>query len=449
MPQSESKAVVYIPVPGSPYDAQDIDAEILRDVLKNHVLADQIDKVIPQIFSGMYSLTLRDQAGEENEDVSGRLRAMVETPSVQMWSRMKQCWIDVHAWGPCLMYADWSRPRGSAETVLAEMSRLDPYSFRNPPPGAKKMYSPILQGITLNEAGELELWQTQAEDAKPVKVDNTYLLKDSASTELAGSSKILPLIPIVRMYNECWDAQNQKVYRVASPIMFIKVKDPQEGDEEYAQTIMRNWGRNTAFQLRENMEFVEMTIHDEETALDTLDKLEGIIKAHFYAGSNVQRQGATIGGNAAAEKETSDEWIMGQRTMIEDLFEFLLQPYLDRNGYAGWSIEIRIDARPQNPGELELKQAELGYRTRTLSPNEVRRRLGEQDVDDEKLAEIAAQWDLITPAAPSSPWDAPLGEVERRAAIVEKVANADPMDPERYMSFQEQVDFLKGKKAAQ
>lgn len=451
MPPRNEEGVIYVAQPGSRYDAQEIDADELAKVAENEYLRAQYRKVLPQIFSGMYRLTVRDHDGEEDEELTMRIKAMVEAPGVDLWSRMRQSWLDVRQWGPCLVYPRWVRSPGSAEVVLRELRRLDPYTFRHPPSERLgQVYSELLPGITLSEDGELELWQTQdALQLEPVRLKRgVLLLKDPMSAGLAGDSDILSLVPILRMLADAWAAQDQKVYRIGSPIMFIKVVNPEQGDREYAQTILRNWGKDTAFQLRENMEFVEMKLHDNETALNTIEKLEEIVRAHFNPASALQKEGSTIGGNAAAEKETADEWIMGERSMIEDLWEGVVQRYLELNGFEGYSIELTIAARVQAPGDLELRQAQLGWQTRTLSPNEVRQRIGAPEIDDEKLAEIAAQWSLVTPSAPMSPWDAPLGEVEQRARVVQTIASADPVDPERYMTFREQRDFLRGAKGS-
>jgi len=457
MAASNAEGMIYIPVPGSRYDVRDIDADVLREVLGNEFVKSQYKRLLPRIFSGMYRLSAKDGEGEEDEDLTNHLMAMYEAPGVDLWSRMRQSWLDIRQYGPFVMYPRWGR--NGAERTIMEFRRLDPYSFRYGPTSMLgAVYSEILQGITLGDDGEVEFYQIQDDTSiEPVKLKKgVLLLRDPLDTSLAGESDIIPLIPIVRMLSDAMLAQAQKVYRVGAPIMFISV-DPVGGrpdDKEYAENVIENWGRDTAFQLRPNMKFVELQIRDEETALATIDKLQSIIEAHFNGAANLQAaQGSTIGGNAASAKETDDEMIMGERTMIEDLWEGVLQQYFVLNGYEGYTVEITIAAKKQSPGYIEARQAEVGFSTGCMTINERREKLGLSPLDDTAIAELLEERAAVqaaigsVPSGPDEAFGAPLGEMEQRARVVRELAQADPMDPERYMSFEEQREILRPKKA--
>ena len=444
MPASNEEGAVYVSAAGSYYAAPDVDADTLGEALLNGYVQEQLDKTSSKIFNGMYSLRVLDAEGEEDEEASKRVQSMVESSGVLLWSRMKQAWQDIFCWGPCIIYPKWAQNGG--EAVLEEMRRLPPETFKQAPSLSAEVYSELLPGITL-EDGELAFYQTQdVMQLTPVRLrKGVVLLKDPTSTQLAGSSKAVYLVPPVKMISFCWDAQMQKINRVGAPIMFIKLNAPYtDGDKAYAQTILNNWGKGMSYQLRPNMELVGLDITDNEHALNTIAKLEKRIEAPFRPGSSLDKEGASIGGNAAAQKETEDDWILGQRAMIEDLFEGLLQQYLVRNGYEGYSIELQIAARTSQPGDLELRQAQLGWQSRTLSVNEVRERLGAAEKSDEELAEIAAQWAQLAPAQAADPLfgELPLNEVKERAAALGAVTGLDPMDPERYISHEEQLRFL-------
>lgn len=441
MPDDEG--AIYISAHGAYYAAPDVDAGTLAEALINSYVQEQLDKTSSKIFSGMYSLRVLDADGEEVEDVSRRVRGMVEAPGVLLWSRMRQAWWDIWSWGPCILYPKWSL-RG-AEAVLQELRRLPPESFSQPPSFNAEIYSDLLPGIVL-EDGELAFYQVQdATSLTPVKLRRgVVLLKDPTSAELAGTSRCRPLVPLVKMVEFCWGAQMQKINRVGAPIMFIKLSAPyNDSDKQYAQTILNNWGKGQAYQLRPNMELVSLDISDNEHALNTIAALERRIAAPFRPASSLDKEGASIGGNAAAQKESEDDWLLGQRAMIEDLFEGLLQQYLVRNGYDGWSIELQIAARTAAPGDLELRQAQMGWQSRALSINEVRTRLGAPELGEEELAALAAEWELTSPSAADDLFGEPLSMVERRARIVRELATADPIDPERYMTHEEQMRFLR------
>lgn len=435
------EGVVYISQSGVFWSQPDVTAATIMEALSDEYLREQLDKASSKIFNGMYSLNVRDQDGETDEELADTLSAMIERPKVALWSRMKQCWEDVWTLGAFIIRPVWGRVGG--ETVLQSVLRFPPESFASPPADAYDAYGDVLQGVVLNEAGETEFWQTQGDMGEPVMLrPGVQLFKDPSSTRLAGTSRASYMVPLIKMRRFCADSQMQKVNRIASPIFFMKVTNPVGDDKSYAQAVLKNWGKDTAFQLRPNMEVVTLDLTDNETALNTIHWLEGRIEAPFRGASNLDKEGSSIGGNAAAQKDESDDWVAGQRTMIEDLFEGLLQEYLDLNGYEGYTVELQIAVKRSAPGDLELRQAQLGYQSRTLSVNEVRERLGAPELSDEDLAELAGQWDAIAPEQSVSIGGVPADEFMRKAAAVKSVVDIDPVDPERYMSHEDQLKFL-------
>lgn len=268
------------------------------------------------------------------------------------------------------------------------------------------------------------------------------LIRKDTAARIAGTSRAAYMVPLIKMRRFCADSQMQKVNRIASPIFFVKVTNPVGDDKAYAQALLKNWGKDTAFQLRTNMEVVTLDLTDNETALNTIHWLEGRIEAPFRGASNLDKEGGSIGGNAAAQKDESDDWVAGQRTIVEDAFESLLQQYLDLNGYDGYTAELQIAVKRSAPGDLELRQAQLGYQSRALSVNEVRERLGAPEISDEEIAELAGQWAAVAPVKDVTVAGVPADEFMKKVAAVKSVVDIDPVDPERYMSHEEQLQFL-------
>jgi hypothetical protein len=439
------EGVVYISQSGSFWSAPEISAETLREASEDEYLREQLDKASSKIFNGMYRLTVRDQDGEEDEDLSVKVRKMVERPKVALWSRMKQCWEDIWVPGAFICRPVWKRAGG--EEILVQLMRFDPFSFDTAPSAYMQgVYCDILQGVVLNDADEMEFYQQQDLTGQPTKLKpGVILLKDPTSTRLGGTSKAVYLVPLIKMRSFCANSQMQKVHRIAAPIIFIKVTNPVGDDKAYAQEILKNWSKDVAFQIRPNMEIVTLDLTDNETALNTIHWLEGRIEAPFRGASNLDKEGASIGGNAAAQKDESDDWVSGQRTMIEDLFEGLLQEYLDRNEYVGYSVELQIAVKAAQPGDMELKQAQLGAQTKTLSINEVRERLGAAEKSEEELAAMAEEWSKFSPARPTSGdlfGNVPLDDLRDKAGALKSVTDIDPVDPERYISHEDQLAFL-------
>ncbi|MFA5313038.1 MAG: hypothetical protein WC375_06975 [Methanomassiliicoccales archaeon] len=446
--KTKEEGVIYVSAAGTYFDKPSIDADKLRDTLRNNYMQEQLGKTVNKVCTGMYTLTVKDAAGEANEEVAKRMLQMCESPGVRMWARMKQSCRDIIGWGPFIYNPVWDQE--GSEVYLLKVRRLPPETFAEPAAG-RKIYNEILEGITLGDTGELELWQT-GEDGKAVQLSNAQLMKDRSSEDLGGTSMVITLVPIVSMLDFCWQCQMQKVNRVGSPIFFIKVNNPKGDDIAYAQKMLNRWGKDSAFQLRANMDVVELNLQDNEAALNTISKLEARIKQFFSGASSIQKEGSTLGGNADAEKEMDDEAIASLRTLLEDEWEALLQQYLDENHYVGWTVELKLASKAQSPGTLQATQARTGFDTQCMTINERREKLGQpalSDEDIEKLLTENARLDPQTAAIPAeeSPFgNVPLGQVERRAKVLKSVTDIDPMDPERYVSQEEQLAFLGRKK---
>jgi hypothetical protein len=455
----DEQGAVFISAAGGWYPASTVDAGNIYEALMNGYLREQLEKASNKIFNGMYRVTVKDADGEELPELGHELEQIMEAPKVQMWARMKQAWEDIWSWGCSLQYPIWARD-GNA-IVLQELRRLPPESFAYQPkldPSA--ISSELLPGILLNAKGELELWQTQDSTLNPTLLKpGCVVMVDPISTRLGGQSKAAYLVPIIKMIKFCWEAQMQKVNRIGAPIMFIKITGPaSEEDKAYAQKILNNWGKGKAYRLRENMELVSLDVQDTDTALATISALEKRLEAPFRAGSTLDKEGATIGGNAGAQKESEDDWILGQRTLIEDCFEGLLQQYLDYNAYEGCRVEIEIAVETTQPGDLEIRQAQAGFACGAMSINEIRAKLGLPELSDEDieimLEERAKLQKAIGGTSPAmsqqmqenNPFAQPLDQVKEKAEVLGAITSIDPMDPERYITQEKAMAFLGLKK---
>jgi hypothetical protein len=404
--ESQEEGEVYVAATGSYYSKPQIDARKIKDIIRNNYLADQVFKLQSQTFTEKYRVEVRDRNGEVVPEMEDKMLAMLEAPGVQLWTRMQQAWVDIWEWGCFLANPVWEM--NGPERILAKLRRLPPESFNHSPNSVETVYSEILPGIYLNDQGEMEFWQSTSDTSlEMVRLTNVFMATDPMSTELAGTSKIIPLVPLVTMLDFCWQAQMQKVNRVGSPTLFIKVTNPVKNasrdDVAYANTILKNWGKGTAYQLRDNMEVVELNLADNEAALNTIEALKARIKDFFSPSALMKKEGATIGGNAASEKAEVDTWKEGQQQMIESQFNPLAQEYLDSNGYEGFTVALHIGSQNVSVGDLEAKQAQIGYVTKSLTINEIRQKLAVPELSDDDLARLMDDYAKLNPPAPATP----------------------------------------------
>ncbi|MCK9521374.1 MAG: hypothetical protein M0R74_20470, partial [Dehalococcoidia bacterium] len=169
---------------------------------------------------------------------------------------------------------------------------------------------------------------------------------------------------------------------------------------------------------------VNLGLAETATALETIQALDQLIGNYFSPTKAISKDGTLIGGSSNPEYDLYMSYIQGQQSWVEAAFEYLLQPYLDVNGYDGYRIMVDIPSPQVEKSELWLKVAEVGHKTQTLSINERRKILSWTGADLEELdeEELVALKEEYTGSAPP-PED--LQAVE----TVAKIMNADPLDP--------------------
>ena len=387
------QGIVWVSSNGVYYENPKIDYETIKDYIRNIYGADLTQKLKNLIFPEKCLIEVIDKNGEPDSALSERLTTMCEQPAVKLWLKLQTVFMDIAWWGPALLNPVWGW-KGN-EYWLFKLRRLPPESFYQAPPGVQFVYSHILQGIILDpKTQEPRFYQTDiAIDAgNPKEITNVFMITDQTTGELAGRPHFLPIIPLIGMLNFCWTAQMQKINRVGAPPMMIKVIGGDQDDIDFAQKILNNWGKDFNYQLRENMELVDISIVDSDTALATIEALSKIISSFGSPSNMIAKDGTLIGGSSAAELELLNNYIRGWHILLCENSEKLLQPYLDANGYNDFRVKITIPTPGADKADLWIRQAAEGREAGVLTFNEIRDLLECDEIDDEMREEILKEY---------------------------------------------------------
>jgi len=372
---TKEQGTVYITSLGNtPYfQNPTIDADKLFHLTKNVYAAGVAHKQRNLIFQEKYTITATNEDGEQDEtseQLVTSLTKMTDAPDVDLWSRMQKSYYDFFFWGPSLFNPVWQWVDN--EYQMVKLRRLPPHSFRTSAPTSTYRYSDILPGISYNlETNTVEYWQTD-DTGGLTQLDGITMIKDPVSEGLAGEPIITPLVPIFEMLNFSWQSQMQKVNREGAPIVLMRLTTPTEDDLAYGQTFLKNWGKNTAWPLRENMEVIPLQFSENSTAIETINALNAVVVDYFSPASSISKDGTLIGGSSGPEYELFLAYLRGQQAWISQAFTRMLDPYLEANGYEGYTISIDIPSPSVDKSEIWLKQAEFGLKAGIMSPNELR-----------------------------------------------------------------------------
>jgi len=417
---------VYISSTGNYYKSPDISADQIRDYEKNVYLSGLILTQINLLFCDKYTITVLDKSGTQDEKVALDITKMCDAPDVRLWPKIQIAWVEEFKYGTALFNDVWNYDQ-TGVYQLQKLRHLHSKSFDTAPLDNKKIYSQLLQGITLNAAGEIQYYQTNS--GKPKKIDNVCMIKNPTSTELAGESTVLPIIPIISMLKFGWDTQMQQANRTGAKILFLKVTEPQAASEqngnfsdvEFAENILMNWGKNTSFVLRENMEIIDPHIKDDSNVLEIIAALNQML-IDYVSPINLLTaadDSAKLGGSDSQRMDLILRYIRTVHNWLEEAFEQLLQKYLDVNGYDGYTVNIHIPKPEINTSEIDIRRAEVGAANKALTQNEIRTLLGEDELDEEGLTELENYYKRIQPTA------SPFSLMSSAAAPDPKFQNAD------------------------
>ena len=398
------------------YVKPDINADKIFDISQNNYIVEQRKRHRALIFTDEPEIHVYNVVtGERDEEIEKILTEMASSKEVNIWVKMIQVWVDRFNWGAAFINPVWEVQGLNSRRVLTQLRRLPPESFapEGKGLGVADIRNEILRGVVLAknaETGkqELHLFQTDS-TGQTQELDNVVMIQDPADTQIGGTSPLAPMVPVINMINFSWTGQMQKVNRIGAPIMFIKMLEGKSKTERpisvknsgreiddiaHAKKILQNWGKNTGHILLDNMGIEIPSFQDSQSAIETIDKLEKRIDAFFSPAKMIQKEGATIGGNAVSELKLIISWIKSEHSIIEVPFTRWLQEYLDCNGYAGYRVEIVIPEPTPDMSEVNRATAESGYNTQSLDIDERRDLLGYEEADDEKKKRIKEEFEM-------------------------------------------------------
>lgn len=388
-----------------------IDAKKIYEMSDNAYIAGPTIQTTNMVISGTPKITIYDDEDNIVEDVSRKLNVMFGQPNCSLAACARSAIHDLIHWGPGIFNWVWQRRNG--ELVCTELTHLHPYTFRVAPPGSRdtRSYGRTLFGIFYDsDDRKIHYYQTQ-QHGSPIELprENLFVIQDPSDQFPDGESVIYPIVPLVDFLNYAWNTAGQQLYRMGAPIMFIKIQNPQperiingdvqKSDVEYAREILANWGKDTQFPLRQNMEIINLDVKEGSLAITSINKANETIRDYFSPVGMLGRDGTLIAGSQVASLKLFNNHIAGWVSLLETSLRQLPEYYLKHNGYpASWRAEVVIPHNTFEDYASKIQQAQIIINSKVGTPNEVRELLGLEGVGNDELEQIQAEWSLLTAA---------------------------------------------------
>jgi hypothetical protein len=425
------EGAVWVSSTGDIYKESTIDIDVIRKLATSNVYARGLWKKLKNmVFNEPPTIEVFDPEGTADEEMSNLLERMAVEADI--WPSMQKAFMDVFFYGASFYNPVWEDKQDGNGIQLTDLRHLPAYSFNNVGNffinvTTNQMYNGILNGVVYDtDKKTVRYFQTDSFDT--YEITNILHVKEPDSDSLAGDPVIYPLVPVIEMLKYAWNSNMQTAQRVGAPVIFIKIINPRPtsntlggtSDAEWAQTILKNWGKDTAFTLRDNMELIPLNISEGDVAGRIIDQLEKLLLDHVSPAKFVTKTGTLIGGSTDSEGEMMEAYVRGQHTWLCDAFEELLNQYFTLNGFPdGYYCSIHVPISLPGQTTTNMNQAQIGFSTKTLDTNEIRSLLGFEPLDEESLTKLR---DEYASAMPNPFGGSPFGGPEGGATGMEKAA---------------------------
>lgn len=388
-----------------PYSVPGADAEKIYELTENVYVSGLVRQMLNLVLPGSVSISVYDDKDDVVETVSRHLNQMFSTASCSLNACVRTALSDLLVWG--LSPFNWVWSDNDGEIVCTELNHLHPFTFRVVPSGldyARTITGRLLKGVYYSlDDRSLHYAQYQDGIAQELDARNLFVVRDPAAANPDGDSLILPIAPVVDFLNYCWNALGQQMYRVGAPIMFITIADPMpartvngsliEGDVEYAQRLISQWGKDTGFALRDNMTVNKIDVDEKSLAIVSIGKAGETIRDYISPVGMLGKEGSLIAGSSDANLRLINNSIHGWSAMLSEAFRALPNYYLSANGFpASWHAEVNIPSTTIEDTEANLEKAKLLWETKRGSVNEFRELLGMEGVSEEEIREMVKGW---------------------------------------------------------
>ena len=402
---TKEEGIMWVSSTGSLYTEPEVTVEGLQQLRDNVYGRGVSIKLRNLVFRDKYTIEVSDPKGEPSEELAKIMTTMCDAKSVRLWANMQRAFIDTVWEGIGLFNPVWAYEE--SEYKIMKLRHLPAHTFGEVwKDGDQKIYCSILKGISVDEKGELIFVQTDG-DGNQKQIKNIFYVKDPVADGPGGESLILPIVPFIEMLKYVLNTQMQQANRTGAKILFIRVTTPQPpspqnggvGDIEYANILLEKWGKDQGFQLRENMEIVDPHIKDDANNLEIKEALEAVIIDYIVPTAFIAKKGNNIGGSEASRDELLNKFIEGMQSWIQDQFEMLLNQYLEYNKYVDYTVHIKIPTPSIDRSDIEIKEADVGFKTQSLFKNEIRERLHGENLDEEHLKKLAEEY-LVSTSEP-------------------------------------------------
>lgn len=415
-----------------------LDVDTIKMMMRNPYMHRPVTQLMNLLFPHADPIiNVIDDTDHEDEEAAKQLRRMFRKPDSNLKALAKRCWLSWFYWGPFIYNLVYEKELNAEGWRMIKAIRHLPAetftSYSLGIPGKEGLQivcrSELLPGISRYSDGEIYYCQTNYLGTVNVLKNVKHV---APPNDLSGDPAGMPLcyvaLALIEMLNFCWACQRQRISRVGAPSIFLIVEDPQEridaatgtkvNDLDYAQDVLKNWGKNNLFPLLGNMKPVPVPANESDSAMTTISALAKLINDQWSPLGLIATEGSSkIGGGDEAGLDLLRSFRSGFLDPVAELFVGIAEDWLQVNGYEGYSVIIKFPEFDPKNGELNLRRAQEGRAAKDISRNEHRKLLDLESMTEEDLDKVQEEWEMQNDEGSEFP---ALGGTDNKSAALPK-----------------------------
>ena len=383
-----------------------INTKLIEQYSENALLAEPLKNIKDLIFTTYEDhpspwVTVKDPDGNIDDNLSKEGQTIAKV--CDFYNAHIRVLMDQELGGCSVWSPGWGAIEGVTGVCPNELRNLPWNSFRELPRGFMDIYNDIMPGIVIDKTTkQVRVFQKEDDRTAPKEIQDTLIVQDPTAPKPAGKPGCLPVVALITNSNYADKAWNQKMNRVAAPSIFPYVEKITANNKAYVEAIGKKWGKDTCFIMTDGMDFRDPHLVESSTAEERLIWLKKRIDGFYNPSTFLQKDGNTIGGADTGALRLVNNMIASTLARIENgLGEKILQKWLDDNGFAGYTAEVRFP-RPETTDDTQvLAEITEANKNGQISRAEARQKYPNLDLPEltpEEEAKMDAEFTARKPA---------------------------------------------------
>jgi hypothetical protein len=382
----------------------------LRHILaarSNYLVDSNLTELLSVIFPSNLKFTVSNPDGSQNEEATRILTNMAAMKETALWYFMLQLYDDIFTYG-CLIANRFYTlaPVSGGNLYVLNLRRLPPETFTEIPSSVKGTQGIILGGLVKRDSG-IEAYQTYSDPQGKAKTellptDSILILTDPRyASKVGGESRLRGVIPLLQNLNRGFVNLGRATDRAGVPTFMLEqiseTVQLTEDDKRAIRAFVEDQAEDSSVVMPFGVTGKPVPFTANNLCKIYVDLCIAEIKAFFNPTAWLSNSGISLVGSMKSQLELIKMSIAGQRAMVEDHVEAILNEWLEVNGWTDCTASVIINEVNLEDVATTVTKTKTAWDMGIINVNEARVLLDLPELNEEELTSLSESRSPATP----------------------------------------------------